>query len=156
MIWYINGGGFKSMSLLIKIADDSLANFIEYEKELIRSVANMNRIWIESYHPDTLCLTCLGVKYKNDGAFDQIEHISKMIQQGYGKCDSIVAWFMTMYSYMNIETEPLLINRSSKELHAQLKVYDGNKVVIIDPSVNLVKLNKEFCVKCGGNNGVFK
>lgn len=138
------------MSLLIKITNDDLSEFIEYEKELIRSVANMNQIWIEKNQPESLCLTCMGVKYKNNGAFDQIEHISVMLEQGYGKCDSIVAWFMAMYSYYGIESEPLLVNISSQELHAQLKLFKNNKVVIVDPSVNLTKLNKEFCQVCGG------
>lgn len=136
------------MSLLIKITNDDLPEFIEYEKELIRSVANMNLIWIEKNKPETLCLPCMGVKYKNDGAFDQIEHISVMLEQGYGKCDSIVAWFMAVYSYHDIQAEPILVNRSSKELHAQLKLFTDNKVIILDPSANLIKLSKEFCPFC--------
>ena len=137
------------MSSLMKLNAKDLNEFIEYEKELIRSVAEMNKIWIEKFQPPNLCLTCLGVKYKNNNEYDQIEHISVMIEQGYGKCDSIVAWFMAMYSYYDIETEPVLINQSNQELHAQLKVFDNNKVIIIDPSVNLLKLNKEFCNNCG-------
>ena len=137
------------MSLLIKITDDNLSEFIEYEKELIRSVSKMNIIWIEKNKPETLCLPCLGVKYKNDGSYDSIEHISVMLQQGFGKCDSVVAWFMAIYSYYDVETEPLLVNRSNQELHAQLKVFEKNKVVILDPSINLIKLSKEFCPFCG-------
>ena len=137
------------MSLLIKITDDNLSEFIEYEKELIRSVSKMNIIWIEKNKPETLCLPCLGVKYKSDGSYDSIEHISVMLQQGFGKCDSVVAWFMAIYSYYNVETEPLLVNRSNKELHAQLKVFEKNKVIILDPSINLIKLSKEFCPFCG-------
>lgn len=138
------------MSFLIKLNATELDEFIEYEKELIHSVANMNITWIEKNQPDTLCLTCLGIKYKNNNEYDQIEHISVMLEQGYGKCDSIVAWFMAIYSYLyeNIKTEPILINQSNQELHAQLKLFKDNKVVIIDPSVNLLKLNKEFCPNC--------
>lgn len=138
------------MSLLIKITDDDLSEFIEYEKELIRSVATMNQIWIEKHQPETLCLPCLGVKYKNDGGYDRIEHISVMLKQGFGKCDSVVAWFMAMYAMNGLESEPILVNRSMQELHAQLKLFKDNKVIILDPSINLMKLSKEFCPFCGG------
>lgn len=140
------------MSFLIKLNATDLNEFIEYEKELIRSVAEMNKIWIEKFQPESLCLPCLGVKYKNNDEYDQIEHISVMISQGYGKCDSIVAWFMAMYSYYDVETEPVLINKSNQEMHAQLKIFKDNKVIIIDPSINLIKLSKEFCPSCKGKN----
>lgn len=140
------------MSLLIHISDDSISNFIKYEIELIKSVAIMNQIWIDAYEPESLCLPCLGIKYKNDGGFDQIDHISEMLKKGYGKCDSIVAWFLTLYKLYDVEAEPILVKRSEQELHAQLKVFENNKVEIIDPSVNLVKLSKLFCPNCKGNN----
>lgn len=140
------------MSLLIHIADESISNFIKYEIELIKSVAIMNQIWIDTYQPESLCLPCLGIKYNNDGGFDQIDHISEMLKKGYGKCDSIVAWFLTLYTLSGIEAEPVLVKRSEQELHAQLKVFENNKVEIIDPSVNLVKLSKLFCPNCKGNN----
>lgn len=139
------------MSLLIHIDDPSIPNFMKYEIELIKSVAIMNQIWIESYEPESLCLPCMGIKYKNDKGFDQIDHISEMIRKGYGKCDSIVAWFLTLYNLYNIEAEPILVKRSEQELHAQLKVFENNKVQILDPSVNLIKLSKVFCSVCGGN-----
>lgn len=138
------------MSLLIYIADDSVPNFIKYEVELIKSVAIMNQIWIDTYQPQSLCLPCLGVRYKNDGGFDQIDHISEMINKGYGKCDSIVAWFLTLYTLNEIEAEPILVKRSEQELHAQLKIFDGNNVQILDPSTNLIKLSKLFCPICKG------
>lgn len=140
------------MSLLIHINDPSISNFIKYELELIKSVSIMNQIWIDTYQPESLCLPCLGIKYKNDGGFDQIDHISEMIKKGYGKCDSIVAWFLTLYTLHDIEAEPILVKRSEKELHAQLKVFNFNKVEILDPSVNLIKESKLFCPKCKGNN----
>lgn len=138
------------MSLLIHISDPSISNFINYEIELIKSVAIMNQIWIDSYQPESLCLPCLGIKYKDDKGFDQIDHISAMLEKGFGKCDSIVAWFLTLYTLHGIEAEPILVKRSEQELHAQLKVFENNKVQIIDPSVNLVKLSKRFCTICGG------
>ena len=108
----------------------------------------MNQIWIDSYEPESLCLPCLGIKYKDDKGFDQIDHISTMLEKGFGKCDSIVAWFLTLYTLHGIEAEPILVKRSEQELHAQLKVFENNKVQIIDPSVNLIKLSKQFCVNC--------
>lgn len=140
------------MSLSIKIADPSLPNFLEYVKELITSTSIMNITWINSYKPETLCLTCLGVKYKNDGAMDQIDHISEMIYKGYGKCDSIVAWFMAIYSLAGIESEPLIVRRSDKEVHAQMKIFENGKVKILDPSVNLQKINREYCTICRSGN----
>lgn len=140
------------MSLLIHINDPSISNFIKYELELIKSVSIMNQIWIDTYQPESLCLPCLRIKYKNDGGFDQIDHISEMIKKGYGKCDSIVAWFLTLYTLNGIEAEPILVKRSEKELHAQLKVFNLNKVEILDPSVNLIKASKLFCLVCGGKH----
>jgi len=137
------------MSLTINIYDDSLADYIEYEKELIRSVSYMNIVYYEKYKP--ICLGCLGIKYKNDGVFDQIDHISAILEKGCAKCDSIVAWYMAMYTLQGIETEPILVKKSEQELHAQLKVFEGGKVSIIDPSVELKVLNRKFCNSCRRN-----
>lgn len=136
-------------TLEIQLDDDSLKNFIEYEKELIRCVAQQNIIYFESdewpFDEDMMCLQCMGIRYINDRSFDSIEHISEMIRKGFGKCDSIVAWFMAVYEMHGIETDPVLVKRSEEELHAQLKIYEGNGVQIIDPSVDLSKLCGQFC-----------
>lgn len=137
--------------LEIQLDDDNLKNFIEYEKELIKCVSYQNIIYFESDewpYPDTMCLNCMGIKYINDESFDTIEHISEMISKGYGKCDSIVAWFLAVYEMLGIEAEPILVKRSEQELHAQLKVFENNKVKIIDPSVDLKKLCAEICEVC--------
>ncbi len=141
------------MAFLIKEQDSNLSNFIDYEKEIIIATAKMNCIWIDFYQPENLCLTCLGVRYKNDKNLDHIEHISEMIIQGFGKCDSIVAWYMAVYSYVNIESEPVLIKRSASELHAQMKIFKNGKGILIDPSLGVRKLDLEFCNKCKGSRG---
>jgi len=138
-------------TLEIQLEDESLKNFIEYEKELIRCVAKQNITYFNSdewpFDDNMMCLQCMGVRYINDRSFDSIEHISEMIKKGFGKCDSIVAWFMAIYDLCGIKTEPILVKRSEEELHAQLKIFEGNKIRIVDPSANLSKLCGEFCNK---------
>lgn len=138
--------------LEIQLDDESLKNFIEYEKDLIRCVADQNITYFHSdqwpFSEDMMCLNCMGIRYINDRSFDSIEHISEMIRKGFGKCDSIVAWFIAMYKLCGVKTEPVLVKRSEEELHAQLKIYEDNQVKIIDPSVNLTKLCGEFCEVC--------
>lgn len=136
------------MSFVIKLKDDELDTFLEYEKELIRATAKMNCIWIDYYKPNNLCLTCFNVRYKNDGTLNQIEHISQMINRGFGKCDSIVAWYMAVYSYYDIESEPVLTKRSEDELHAQLAIIKNGNRIVIDPSLTVRKLDAEFCNTC--------
>lgn len=147
------------MSLLIKLIDPDLDNFIKYEKELIVATAHMNCIWIDSYQPENLCLTCFGIRYINDGCRDQIAHISQMIEKGFGKCDSIVAWYMAVYSYYGISTAPVLVQRSKDELHAQMEATINGNRMLLDPSINIQKLDREFCKRCnrkGSKNGMFK
>jgi hypothetical protein len=136
------------MSFVIKLKDDELDTFLEYEKELIRTTAKMNCIWIDYYKPDSLCLTCFNIRYKNDGTLNQIEHISQMIDRGFGKCDSIVAWYMAVYSYYDVESEPVLTKRSEDELHAQLAIIKNGNRIVIDPSLTIRKLDAEFCNAC--------
>lgn len=148
------------MSFVIKLKDNELETFLEYEKELIRSTARMNSIWIDFYQPENLCLTCLRVRYKNDGSLNQIEHISYMIDKGFGKCDSIVAWYMAVYSYYDIESEPVLVKRSEDELHAQLEIIKNGNRILLDPSINIKKLDSELCKICNkkgaSKNAMFK
>lgn len=139
-------------NLKIELDDDNLKNFIDYEKSLIKCVSEQNMTYFMSeewpFDENMVCLQCMGVKYIDDRSFDNIEHISSMIEKGYGKCDSIVAWFMTVYKLHGIDSDPILIKRSEEELHAQIKIYENNKVVILDPSVSLNKICSQFCEVC--------
>lgn len=134
---------------LIKFSED-IDLLHEYEVSLIYCVSDMNRIFVENTPLPSLCLGCLGVQYldKKINA-GEIEHISKMIEQGYGKCDSIVAWFMTLYTLEGKESRPIIVptNRPGVD-HVQLQVREGNIWKTIDPSINLNQLNRQNCREC--------
>lgn len=144
------------MDFLIKITDDNLKNIIQYEKELIRSVALMNLAFIETHEKDfeTYCLKCLGIRYKDyskdsqGSEFLEIDHISKMLDQGFGKCDSIVAWYIAIFLKENIESEPIIVKNGKDSYHVLLAIKENNETRIADPSKELDKFSKEICEEC--------
>lgn len=142
------------MNFLIKIADDNLRNVIQYEKELIRSVALMNLLFIETHEHEfnTFCLKCLGIRYEDYlPEFDcglEIDHISQMLERGFGKCDSIVAWYMAAFLKDGIESEPVIIKNGKDSYHVLLLLKENNQSRILDPSKNLDAFSKEFCGEC--------
>src|SRR5574338_369918 len=152
------------MSFLIKLSNDQLEDIPlihQYETELIYSVANMNRIFINAFNLDTSCLGCLGIKYidsKSKSGYIEIEHISEMLEKGYGKCDSIVAWFIAVYTMNGINAEPVIIPISNNEYHVKLKWMNGNKWEVLDPARDLDKIIFDTCLECKQKmiNGTFR
>lgn len=142
------------MNFLIKIADDNLKNIIQYEKELIRSVALMNLAFIEANEKEfeTLCLKCLGIRYEDYSEQSdcgmEIDHISQMLDQGYGKCDSIVAWYIAVFLKDGVEAEPIIVKNGKNSYHVLISLRKDNGVRILDPSKELDKFSKEFCGNC--------
>lgn len=134
---------------LIK-ASENLDFLREYEISLIYCVSDMNRIFVETNTLPSLCLGCLGVRYLDKKVnAGEIEHISQMIEQGYGKCDSIVAWFMTLYSLQGKESRPIIIPTNKPDTdHVQLQVQENNGWKVIDPSINLKQICRENCYEC--------
>lgn len=144
------------MSFLIKLSS-SLDPSHDYEISLINAVAEMNSFFPVSNY----CLGCLGVSYKDTPSkmgFLEIEHISQMIDQGYGKCDSIVAWYIMVYTSQGIPAEPLIIPNNQGSFHVKMKYFFDNKWIVLDPSVDLNKLLYQDCDACKSkmNSGVFR
>ena len=137
------------MNLKIQLSED-IDLLHDYEIALIYCVSDMNRIFVENTNLSTLCLGCLGVQYLDKKLkVGEIEHVSKMIEQGYGKCDSLVAWFMTLYTLEGKESRPVIVptNRPGVD-HVQLQVQENNGWKLIDPSLNLKQICKENCYEC--------
>lgn len=136
---------------LIKLQEDNEYILNAYETELIYSVAQMNNIYVDTHELPTLCLGCLGVKYLDHASksgYLEIEHISEMLKKGYGKCDSIVAWFIMMYQREGIDTEPLIVPTNKGGFHVKMRYRAGNDWIELDPSMNLDKILYEGCNKC--------
>lgn len=148
------------MSFLIKLKYNNIDILNLYEEQLIYSVANMNRIYIDHHELPSLCLGCLRIRYKDyesETEYLEIEHISQMLKQGYGKCDSIVAWYIMIFQMNNIEAAPYIIPTNKGGFHVQMKYREGNSWKIIDPSINLKNMVYENCNECRVkiNNGTF-
>lgn len=143
------------MDFIIKISDSKLSNIIQYEKEIIRSVALMNLTFIEANKKDfgTYCLKCLGIHYEDYKADNfEIDHISRMLEQGYGKCDSIVAWYIAVFDKEGFESEPIIVKNGIDSYHVLLALKENNEVRILDPSKEMDSFSKEFCEECINNN----
>ncbi len=139
------------MDFIIKISDTKLTNIIQYEKEVIRSVALMNLIFINAHQKEfsTFCLKCMGIYYKDYKADNfEIDHISKMLEQGFGKCDSIVAWYMAVFKKEGFESEPIIVKNGLDSYHVLLSLKENNETKILDPSKNEDSFSKEFCEEC--------
>lgn len=152
------------MSFLIKITDDQYDNLDvlnQYEFDLILAVAEMNKTYVDNFELPSFCLGCLGVKYldyQSKTGYLEIEHISQMLKQGYGKCDSIVAWYIMLYEMNDIKAEPHIIPTNKGGFHVQMKYQNGNGWEILDPSINLDNLIFENCNDCKIKikNGTFR
>jgi hypothetical protein len=152
------------MSFLIKISENQYENLDllkQYEFDLIMSVSKMNKVYVDNFELPSFCLGCLGIKYidhKSKHGFLEIEHISQMLEQGYGKCDSIVAWHIMIFEMNGIKAEPHIIPTNKGGFHVQMKYQDGNMWKILDPSINLDNLIFENCNDCKAEmmNGTFR
>lgn len=152
------------MSFLIKISEDQLDNIDilnQYETDLIISVSKMNKVYIDNFELPSFCLGCLGIKYldyRSKTGYLEIEHISQMLKQGYGKCDSIVAWYIMIFEMNGIRAEPHIIPTNKGGFHVQMKYQDGNNWEILDPAINLDKIIFENCNDCKMEmmNGTFR
>lgn len=150
------------MSFLIKITDtEDIEILHQYEKEMIFSVADMNRTYVENYELPSFCLGCLGIRYldhQSKTGYLEIEHISEMLRKGYGKCDSIVAWYIMIFEMNGIRAEPHIIPTNKGGFHVQMIYQDGNNWTVLDPSMNLNDLLFENCYDCKIKmmNGTFK
>lgn len=148
---------------LIKLSKDQYDNIDLvhlYEKQLIQLVAQMNKIYIDNYELSSLCLGCLGVKYKDSKSktgYLEIEHISDMLKKGYGKCDSIAAWYIMIFEMNNIAAEPHIIPTNKGGFHVQVRFQNGNKWELLDP-LYLNDLIFENCYNCKLQmmNGTFR
>lgn len=139
------------MSFLIKLIEENPSIIIQYETELIYSVVQMNNIYVDTHNLSSLCLGCLGIKYLDHGSksgYLEIEHISEMLKKGYGKCDSIVAWFIMLYQREGVEAEPLIIPSNKGGFHVKMRYLAGNTWMELDPSINLNKILYEGCDNC--------
>jgi hypothetical protein len=139
------------MSFLIKLQEDNPSIIIEYEKTLIYSVVEMNSIYVDTHTLPSLCLGCLGIKYldfPSKSGYLEIDHISEMLQKGYGKCDSIVAWFIMMYQREGVDAEPLIVPTNKGGFHVKMRYLAGNNWIELDPSINLNKILYDACDQC--------
>jgi hypothetical protein len=142
------------MDFIIKISDTKLQNIIQYEKEIIHSVALMNLTFIEANKKEfgTFCLKCLGIHYEDYKADNfEIDHISRMLEQGFGKCDSIVAWYIAVFLKEGFESEPIIVKNGIDSYHVLLALKDNNETRILDPSKEMNSFSKEFCEECANN-----
>lgn len=135
------------MSFLIQITPE-YSNIIDYERILIYAVAEMNKTFAIKNNFFDFCLNCQNIQYKDmQGQFDflEIDHISNILDKGWAKCDSLVAWFIALKQLEGYETEPIIQPLGNLRFHVKMKYRKPmNHWKYIDPT----DVIKKGCSSC--------
>lgn len=113
------------MSFLINIVSSSQfdSTIIQYERIAIYAVAEMNKIYAKENNFYDLCLNCFDIKYmdaQGQNDYLEIDHISAIIEKGWAKCDSLVAWFIAIKELSGFIAEPIIVPHDGR-FHVKMK-----------------------------------
>lgn len=139
------------MSFLINIITPRFnSNIIEYERILIYAVAEMNKIYAKQNSFYDLCLNCSGIKYvdaQGQNDFLEIDHISAILEKGWAKCDSLVAWFMAIKELSGYVAEPIIVPYDGR-FHVKMKYRPKNGSDRDWKQIDPTQIIKGSCGQC--------
>jgi hypothetical protein len=138
------------MSFLINTSTD-FTDYVDYEKILIYSVAEMNKLYAQKYNFYETCLNCIGVQYideqiQND--YLEIDHISAILEKGWAKCDSLVAWFIAVKELQGYECAPVIVHNGNYSFHVKMKYRPANTSDRMWKQIDPSDIIKKDCTSC--------